>query len=257
LRSLFRGLFSDALDPLDPILIDIASIFAKLSTVKRRFAQKISLKRLDRDTFGGATLRNGTHRRVVASRPRTGGIYVRGASGVVSVHGGTHAKRKRPLAGGEWLHVCLKSSIARGKLSMLQPRVKKNIERIVKTSSILANVKISSWQNVGNHLHFSVKAPDRKSYNRWIRSVSGLIARTMLAAERGSAAPIRFWESRPFTRIIRGIEAFDRLSLYIKKNRLEAAGFSTTRAKEIVRMIAMKEVFLDQTAPIDISWPPE
>jgi REP element-mobilizing transposase RayT len=194
---------------------------------------------IDRNIFGGATLRN----------TRAGAKFRLG---------GTHAKRPRPLQHGEWLHVCLKSGIARGSLSMLRPAVRRKIEIIVKRANLNTGVRVSSWQNVGNHLHFSVKTPSRAAYNTWIRSISGLIARATLQKERGSGVDQRatFWESRPFTRIIRGFGAFDRLAFYIKKNQLEAAGIPTARAKEIVRMMAARAEYLEQTAPIDISNPP-
>lgn len=98
--------------------------------------------------------------------------------------------------------------------------------------------------------------------------VSGLIARTAIEeanrpieANRSREAKTiaerkPFWESRPFTRIIRGWAAFRRLSHYIKKNQLEAHGYTTARAKEIVRMIAGYEFYLEQTAAIDLSHPP-
>lgn len=149
---------------------------------------KSAIKHVDRDVFGGETLRN-------------------------SASGGTHAKKKRTLQGGKWLHVCMRSDKARGELSMLKPKIRQRIDAIVARSKRNSDVKISSWQNVGNHLHFSVKAPNRKAHNHWIRSISGLIARAVLAKERGSG-PLKspFWDSRPFTRIVRGWKGFDRLS---------------------------------------------
>jgi REP element-mobilizing transposase RayT len=199
-------------------------------------SQKKLKQHINRDVFGGQILRN---------------------SG-----GGTHAKKQRPIAHGEWLHVCMRSKLARGSRSMLKPGTRQKIHRIVRRSSEQAGVRISSWQNVGNHLHFSVKSPSRRAYNKWIRAMTGLIARAVLGAERGIARETKpssrepFWTSRPFTRIIRGFAAFDRLALYITKNKLEAEGYSTVRAKEIVRMLAVRQAYLDQTAPIDISKPP-
>ena len=64
---------------------------------------KAAFKHVHRDVFGGANLRN-------------------------SPQGGTHAKKKRTLEGGAWLHVCMRAARARGERSMLKPKLRQRIE---------------------------------------------------------------------------------------------------------------------------------
>ncbi len=107
--------------------------------------------------------------------------------------------------------------------------------------------------NAGNHIHLIVKVQHRKDLGRFLRSVSGLLARKTLHAERGSpwrrkpAAPIGsrelaseedskrrpFWDSRPFSRVIDG--DFFQMKQYLLMNRLEAEGYSRLDTTVIVR----------------------
>jgi hypothetical protein len=60
------------------------------------------------------------------------------------------------------------------------------------------------------HLHLVIKLDDRKEFSKFVRVITGLIARHVLKAQRGPVAEssvaakekTQFWMARPFTRLI-------------------------------------------------------
>ena len=72
----------------------------------------------------------------------------------------------------------------------------------------------------------------RRALNRFLRAVSGLIARFIMKAERGKACGIKFWDARPFTRIVIWGKAFKAAKEYVELNFLEAMGFVAYRPRK-------------------------
>ena len=168
-------------------------------------------------------------------------------------------RTKRPFSAKKAVHLVMKSRLAIGERSMWRKSHKLAIEDCVNRQARESGVKLYSFVNVGNHLHLVIKAESRSDYRRFVRSVSGLIARIVLGRERGSKrtggvetidarrdqkgrseSPVggdatelklRFWDARPFTRIVEWGRDFTHLTKYILKNRLEAFGFSTASAR--------------------------
>ena len=66
-----------------------------------------------------------------------------------------------------------------------------------------------------DHLHLVIRFLERKHYNAFIRSLSGLLARKL-----GKG----IWHLSPFTRVVGWGREFKTLREYIERNRLEAAG---------------------------------
>ncbi len=92
-------------------------------------------------------------------------------------------------------------------------------------------VKVYRFANSGNHLHLVILPRSRPAFQAFIRAVSGLIARITLKVERGRALGIRFWDARPFTRILAWGRDFRRTSDYLLRNTLEALGFIPYRPR--------------------------
>ncbi len=141
-----------------------------------------------------------------------------------------HAKKARPISTKESLHLVLKSKYALGQNSMLQKKNALQINFLVRKQAQKFGVKIYEFVNVGNHLHLVIRVGHRQLYSHFIRSITGLIARHVMGAERGSAGQAlaksddmsskgsasrskKFWEARPFTRLI----AWGKDYLYVKK----------------------------------------
>ena len=88
-----------------------------------------------------------------------------------------------------------------------------------------SGVKVYRFANGGNHLHLLVLPNSREAFNAYVRALSGLIARVTLGAERGKAMRLKFWDARPFTRIIEWGREFKTVCGYVLQNTLEAIGF--------------------------------
>ena len=143
----------------------------------------------------------------------------------------TRAGRKgyRPLAIGHSLHLVLRSSAARGACSFWRPQHKRQIQFLVKKFSERHGLRVFSMANVGNHLHMHVRVPHRRGYLRFIRGLSAAIE---MAVTKNSATPRkRFWDQRPFSRVVFGRRAFARVQDYVDLNHLEATGLNRANAR--------------------------
>lgn len=128
---------------------------------------------------------------------------------------------------------------------LLKPNAER-IDRILRHQAKACGVKIYHLVNVGNHLHLVVRIQSGKLFRRFIRLVTGLIARHMMQAERGRGRkhlklagmteqkptnspqdmPTKkvksFWIARPFTRLISWGKDYKYVSSYMEKNRRQA-----------------------------------
>lgn len=175
---------------------------------------------------------------------------------------GTHAKSARPLDSGKPLHVCMRSSIARGARTM-QGRNRIEVKEIVNQASRKFRVRVVKYANVGNHLHFVLKLPgrgkvSREHYSRWIRLVTSRIARVVGESKRGSplkdhrgrakdenGKSIKFWDAIPFTRVVYGRRGWSVMNRYVFKNQLESQGLDRDTA-EIIALDHFESSLLDR-----------
>ena len=167
---------------------------------------------------------------------------------MAGVKRGTHAKTKRPLVSGKPLHVCMRSSMARGSRTM-QGCNRLRVRGIVDQASKKFHVKILKFANVGNHLHLVVKLPSRGQiardcYGKWIRRITSCLARDVGGSKRGAPLKdssgrttddhgkrLRFWDAIPYTRVIHGGHGFRVMDRYVLKNELEAQGLGPDLAE--------------------------
>ena len=154
----------------------------------------------------------------------------------------SHPKTKRPISTGQAIHLVLKSQHAMGKHSMLHSYNTKKIESVILSQAKFWGVKIYHYVNVGNHLHLVIKLNNRRSFSPFIRTITGLIARQVLNAERGSAKKVQFWVARPFTRLISWGRDYLNINKYMRKNkgqareRFVAWGFDITNSESILNL---------------------
>lgn len=159
-------------------------------------------------------------------------------------HGGELFKTRkgrsapRPLAVNLSMHMVLRSSHAKGVRSFLEPKNRNAIRQILNKFSNKYGVQILSGANVGNHLHIHLKLPNRHSYKPFIRAITSAIAMKIMGVSRWrSKTEIgikRFWDYRPFTRIVVGLKGYLNLKNYIEINKLEAKGFHREKARMLV-----------------------
>jgi REP element-mobilizing transposase RayT len=131
----------------------------------------------------------------------------------------------RPLAAKRPIHVVMRSSLACGPLSLLSPVRAKRIEATVRGLAKAKGIRLYRYANAGNHLHLLVLAPTRPAFKAYLRALTGIVARITLSAQRGSAQGKKFWDARPFTRIVEWGRDFRGVAGYLLRNTLEAIGF--------------------------------
>ncbi len=171
-------------------------------------------------------------------------------------YGGVLQKRRsgrcgpRPLDTKNTMHLILKSSKAIGPWSFRSSSNEKRIKEIIRKFSSKFGVKILSLANVGNHLHFQIKLTNRFTYAPFIRAVTAAISMAVTGHNRWHSTVgknktklKKFWDYRPFSRVVFGRQGFLTLRDYININQLEGFGFKRNGAKLMLKMINANESF--------------
>jgi len=102
-------------------------------------------------------------------------------------------------------------------------------------------VTVYRWANSGNHLHLAIRIGRVHQWSKFIRSLTGSIARKLQAAgliknKSTSSTTHKLWQCRPYTRIVRSWKkAFKALLEYIRMNQLEALGILNARDRDFYR----------------------
>jgi putative transposase len=142
-------------------------------------------------------------------------------------HGGVHAKDKRktsrPLDTKKPVHLVMSSAKAKGSLSFRSPVNKRRVDSIIQEYAQRFGVRVYDYSNNGNHLHLSIKISSREGFQKYLRTVTGLIARVITKAKKGQARG-KFWDALAFTRVADWGRGFANLKKYIFRNVLEASG---------------------------------
>ena len=155
------------------------------------------------------------------------------AKTVSLAHGGAHTagrrKLRRPIDPQQALHLVLRSSCARGSLSMLHPKHCNAIEKFTHRLAKQWGVRVYRYSNIGNHLHLLIKVPSRAVWQRFLRELAGTIAIMVTGARNGAALAKNasgrgFWDQLAFTRIVKFGRDFENVGRYVIKNLFEAAG---------------------------------
>ncbi|MCC6277937.1 MAG: transposase [Oligoflexia bacterium] len=148
----------------------------------------------------------------------------------------------RPLDTRHSMHLVLRSSKAKGSWSFKTTKNQEKIKLIISKFSNKYGIRILSLANVGNHLHFHIKLSTRFAYKPFIRAVTSSIAMAVSGFNRWSRdsdkldqiESLRFWDYRPYTRVVLGYRALLCLSDYIQLNQFEGFGVSRPEAKFIM-----------------------
>jgi REP element-mobilizing transposase RayT len=169
----------------------------------------------------------------------------------------------RPLVTKYSMHLVLRSSLATKEWSFKKPKNEQIIKRIVTQFAEKYGVKVYSLGNAGNHLHFHLKLTNRFTYKAFVRSITGAIAMAVTGSSRKNplkkilsiaveknplSNPLayrvrkegqfkispRFWDYRPFTRVVQSLRAFLNLKDYIQINQLEGFGCDRSEARYII-----------------------
>ncbi len=145
----------------------------------------------------------------------------------------------RPIVTRHTMHLVLRSSRAKGKWSFLEPKNKVITREILKKFAAKYGVKLLHGANVGNHIHLEIQLTNRYTYKPFIRAVTAAIAMKITGVSRwktkAQVGITKFWDLRPFTRVVVGRRAQLSLKDYIKINRLEGQGFKRDIAKVLIQ----------------------
>jgi REP element-mobilizing transposase RayT len=160
------------------------------------------------------------------------------ARGAISpVYGGDLQKRRkgrlgpRPIMTKNSMHFVLRSTQAKGAWSFTKHR--RRITHIIEDFAVRYAVKVNSMANVGNHLHLHLQFTNSDLYPAFIRSITASIMMAITGASRWKKINLvkKFWDRRPFSRVIIGVQQVMTLRDYIRINQLEGWGLSRSRAK--------------------------
>lgn len=126
----------------------------------------------------------------------------------------SHAKEARPLSSKKALLVVMKVSQSNGIRSLLKSE--RIIHNMILKQGRLHNVKVFQVKNSGSNIQLLLRFTKRRSFQNFLRSTCGLIARKTLQAERGRSSinngtSPKFWSQRPFTQIVNWGPEFKKL----------------------------------------------
>jgi REP element-mobilizing transposase RayT len=145
----------------------------------------------------------------------------------------SNPKVARPVSTRDAMHIVLRSSLAKGKYSMLEKSRADRIDKLIRTNAKKFGVKIYQYANVGNHLHLLVLVGHRKFFTKFLKAVSGIIARLVLGAQRGAARKVKFWDQRPWSRIVKWKKDFNGAKKYVIQNFNKALGFVAYKVRTL------------------------
>ena len=148
-------------------------------------------------------------------------------------HGGElsvkRRKEMRPIALKRPMHVVLRASCAKGRLSLL--RHQRYIEQKMARVGAEKGVRVYEMANSGNHLHLLVRATSREGFRDFLRIFAGHVAQKVTGACRGKPFGRRFWDLLAFSRIVEWGNAFQLARAYVFQNRLETLGLIPYRER--------------------------
>lgn len=163
-------------------------------------------------------------------------------------YGGTLLKtrkgrsRPRPLDTKNTMHLVLRSSHAKAGWSFRVGDNPKKVSSILKKFAKKYGVQLLAVANVGNHIHIHMKLGNRFGYKPFIRAVTAAIAMAITGVSRWKKIDLKFWDLRPYTRVVVGREAWIRLTKYVRVNQLEGMGYSREVAKIVIGYPGMEKL---------------
>lgn len=150
-----------------------------------------------------------------------GGSLLRTSRGKLKT---SNPKTKRPLSTKHTMHLVLKSSLAKGDWSFRSLRNRKNVDQTVRRHAARYGIRIYEYANVGNHLHILIRVKNRFTYQPFIRSLTGHLTLLVTGARKGTKLKQKFWDFRPFSRVVEWKKAYSVVKDYVVLNQLEAIG---------------------------------
>lgn len=176
----------------------------------------------------------------------------------VKAFGGTLLKNKRnrtarPIDTKRPMHLVLRSTQAIGRQSFLSPRHTKRVSQTIKHFADRNGIRLYQVGNSGNHLHLLIRVTNRHTWKRFIRGLTSALAYTVGAYRKGSKLQTKFWDFRPFTRVVEWGRDYRLQRDYVLLNALEALGVVPYRSGSRDRPSTWLSIVDDQRRR-DLEW---
>ncbi len=144
-------------------------------------------------------------------------------------HGGDLRKKRRgrkarPLSTKQAIHLVLKIDRKKIKRGFRSPLGFVICNSVIKRYSKRFFVKIDQLAICGDHIHMIVKLSRRSFGQHFFRVVAGQIAQQMKNNGFWVTDTPSVWKVRPFTRVVRGWQAYKTALDYVRLNLKEAEG---------------------------------
>jgi hypothetical protein len=114
----------------------------------------------------------------------------------------SNAKTPRPLSTKHPIHVVLRSSAAKGKWSLKKPTNAKIVEETFKQLASDYEIKVHESFVANDQVHLLIQLGDLETFAPFIRSLSGTIAIKVTGANKLAGLKEKFWDFRPWSRIV-------------------------------------------------------
>jgi hypothetical protein len=114
-----------------------------------------------------------------------------------------NARHQRAFRRFEWMHICLRSEKATGRLGFLNPRNFLKIQKILRDARKQYSIDIADFANGGQQLHLRLRTGRREDFQNFLRQVTCLIARDITGARKGQPFG-RFWDGLCYSRVLKG-----------------------------------------------------
>ncbi len=150
----------------------------------------------------------------LASMRAFGGILMRRAA----------YRRARPLSTKQAMHLVLRSSQAEDTWSFLTPKNRKIIDAVLNKFANRYGVRVYQRGVARDHIHLLVRMTNRFAYRAFIRALTGAIALKVTGANRLRGLKKRFWDYRPFSRVVDWGRGYSLAKDYVLLNQLEGMG---------------------------------
>jgi REP element-mobilizing transposase RayT len=118
------------------------------------------------------------------------------------------------------MHLTLHSQKARGPWSLR--RHVRAVHQALRECARRSGVRVYDFANVGSHVHLLLRARRRESFQAFLRSFAGIVARIVTGARRGRPIPGgRFWSSLAWSRVVAWGRDFGNVRHYVFRNQIE------------------------------------
>ncbi|WP_255490164.1 transposase [Bdellovibrio sp. KM01] len=129
------------------------------------------------------------------------------------------------------MHVVLFSHQAKGTWSFRNHKNWKRISEILTLQARRYGVQLREVVNGGDHLQLVLKLKNRELFSSFIRAISGIIAMVVTGAAKTRALKDKFWDFRPWSRVVALIPKYSvRADQAVQKYLVEAKIFNFKEA---------------------------